>query len=463
MKNSLLVVIIIALIGAAYYLDQKEDVVDLAPNRLKGEKIFKIKLDDLREIHLPKTKLKNNKGKWLVTDLLYPVDRKLLGELVNRLNNIHVLKEIKVNEKVIDDFFKYQNHYIKLLSFEDNMEVRLGDVSQVTGHFYMQIYKNRQQKLYLCHDTTFFQGFYRTEEEANMQRYLGFKNLVLLTPKKLIEKKVLKDIDIDSLRKVSFEAISVEPFTMDIESNSTEPKTPAQIQKLNFRSSLKAIKENLFFEKFYERDDQILNKRISSTTFQFINKSKIEFELFGEMDKRNGYFLTITNDKTIYELDAKSISFFISQLSDFWLKKLLLPKTQFSGNDAFEIKLSQDNKKWYKFEVFDLKQFKIKSLQDNVTVNPEIQNFDQLFNLLFGQNQFKVATKLSVLDKKSKEELTKSGGVYIDIFGRKVFANKLNDIVYLLDLDKQLQYIYVKGAQDSIDFSTKHFFETKSK
>lgn len=463
MRNSILFALICILLGVAYYLDQKEDVVDLAPNRQKGEKIFKIELNDLREIHLPNTKMKNNKGEWFVTDLLYPVDKKLLGELINRLNNIHVLKEIKVNKNVIDDFFKYQNHYIKLLSFEDQIEVRLGDVSQVTGHFYMQIYKNRKQSLYLCHDTTFFQGFYRTEEEANMQRYLGFKNLVLLKPNKLIEKKTLKQIDIDQIKTISFESLSQDSFELDLSSNKSKPITPKQIEKVNFRGSLRAIKNNLFFDEFFELNEQILDRKISTTTFTLLDGSQIKYNLYGELDKRKGYFLSISDDKNIYSLNPKSISFFISQLSDFWVKKLILPKTIFSGDDSFRISLSKDGKKWYQFEVYDLKEFKVRSLNKKVQASKLINNYDQLFNLLFAQNQYKEATQLKVLTSKKKKEVMKDNeGVFVEIFERKVYINKLNDIVYLLDLDRDLLYTYVKGTEGSISFSTKDFYETSS-
>lgn len=463
MKYFSMIAIIAALLGAAYYLDQKEKVVDLSPNREKGEKIFKIELDDLREIHLPNTKLKNNKGEWLVTDLLYPVDKKVLGELINRLNNIHVLKEINVSDKVIDDFFKYQNHYIKLLSFEDKIEVRLGDVSQVTGHFYMQIYKNRKQGLYLCHDTTFFQGFYRTEEEANMQRYLGFKNLVLLKPTDLIERKIFKKIELDRLTEVSFESNSLESFSLNLLENTSKPNTPKNIQKMNFKKAIAFHKDSLLFDDFMELKNQVLDKKISSVQFKLDDGSLIEYELFGELDKKAGYYVSRSNDPMIYTFNPKTIGFFISQLSDFWIKRLDLPKTEFTGDDTFMLSLSANDKAWYEFEVYDLKEFKVRSKSKDVKASLEIQNYDQLFSIIFGQNNYKFATKLEVLkDKDLKSFITKSG-TYIKIFGRKLYVNKLNNIVYLLDLDKKLVFTYVKGITDDISFSPNQFFQLVSK
>lgn len=463
MKYTSLILIILALLGVSYYLEQKENVVDLSPNRAKGEKIFKIKLDDLREIHLPNSRLKVNKGEWLVTDLLYPVDKKILSELINRLNNIHVLKEINVNDKVVSDFFKYQNHYMKLLSFENEIEVRLGDVSQVTGHFYMQIYKNRKQGLYLCHDTTFFQGFYRTEEEANMQRYLGFKNLVMLKPMELIQKNILKPIDIDTLKSVSFESNSLEPFSIDIEKNTTNPPSHKNINKMNFKKVLKFHKESLFFDRFQKLGNRILAKNISSVEFVHLDGRKVVYELYGELDKKSGYFLTITDDEMVYELNAKTIAFFISQISDFWFKKLELPKTQFSGNDTFEILLSRDDKKWYKFEIYNLKSFKVRSLSPEVEVSLKTQGFDHLLQIIFARNNYQYATQLMPLSNQQKKELMTETGVFVKIFERRLFINKLNNIVYLLDLDKELVFTYVKGVTDSLSFSANEFFKSKAK
>ena len=101
MKNSVLFLILISLLGVAYYLDQREDVVDLSPKREKGEKVFSLNLNDLREIHLPNTKLKNFKNQWRVMDVNYLVDRPLLERVINRFNNIHVLKEINISRRCV--------------------------------------------------------------------------------------------------------------------------------------------------------------------------------------------------------------------------------------------------------------------------------------------------------------------------------------------------------------------------
>jgi hypothetical protein len=42
MKNLALFLVLLSLIGVAYYFDQKQDVIDLSPRREKGEKKFLI-------------------------------------------------------------------------------------------------------------------------------------------------------------------------------------------------------------------------------------------------------------------------------------------------------------------------------------------------------------------------------------------------------------------------------------
>jgi len=464
MKNFTLLLTLISLIGVAYYIDQREGVIELGPKRNQGEKIFSLDLKELREVHLPNVKMKNTANKWSVTDIQYPVDRVVLENVINRLNNIHVLKTIKTDESKINDFFIKQNHFIKLLGFQDEIEVRLGDVSDITGHFYMQVFKNQKGALYLCHDTTFFQGFYKTEVEANLQRYLGFKNLVLLKPFDLVERNIFKDIEPSEVNELSFSNVSGDNFLINFKSTETTPTTPEGIQLVSLEKSFELIKKNIKFEEFIKSSDQSFDKEISRLVIKTVENQKEEehvFTLYALMDRKSGYYLTYNKSDKVFIFTPKTINFFISSLSDFWVRKLILPKTKFEDSIAF--KMSADGKSWYDFEVYDLKEFKIKSLDNKVVASQNISNFNFLFNIVFAQNDFKVSEDLRKITDSEKNELLKTTGLYIELLGKKAFVMKKGIEVYLIDLDENLLYNYIKKTDHLSEFSPNQFFQSKSK
>lgn len=461
MKNSILFLILISLLGVAYYLDQREDVVDLRPKREKGEKVFSLNLNDLREIHLPNTKLKNFKNQWRVMDVNYSVDRPLLERVINRFNNIHVLKEIKVDKEVLDDFFKKQNHFIKLLSFEDNIEVRLGDVSDITGHFYMEIYLNQKKALYLCHDTTFFQGFYSTEEQANLQRYLAFKNLVLLKPFDLIQRNIFKDINPKEIASLNISNLRGNDFTLNFINKTTKPVTPKEIRVVNLIKSMEMVRDNLKFDSFIKFEDQILDRLVSEIEVKTVS-DEFKFELYAMLDRKGGYFLKYNKDsERIYEFNPSSIHFFTSKLSDFWVRKLELPPTKFK--DSFNMEMSRDGKRWFKFEVYDLNQFKVRSLSKEVVASKSISNYDLLFNLIFSQNDYKNAENVKKLSEKELNKLTRGQGTYVRLLNRTIYLTKKDVEFYLIDLDKHLLFNYIKNSDRLPSFGTNHFFQSISK
>jgi hypothetical protein len=371
-----------------------------------------------------------------------------------------VLKEIKVDEEILDDFFKDQNHFIKLLSFQDNIEVRLGDVSDITGHFYMQIYKNQKKALYLCHDTTFFQGFYNTEEQANLQRYLAFKNLVLLKPFDLIDKDIFRNINPKEISSLSISNLRGEDFTLDFKTRTTKPHTPKDIRLVNLVKSMEVIKSNLKFDSFITKKDQILDRLISEVSIKTVSDEH-RFELFAMLDRSGGYYLTYNKSDKIYRFNPDSIHFFTSKLSDFWIRKLELPPTKFE--DSFKMEMSSNNKDWYSFEVYDLKEFKVRSLDPNVEATKIISNFDLLFNLIFSQNDYKNSENIKLLTEQDIKSLTKKVGTFVKILDRRLFFTKKDVEFYLIDLDKNLLFNYIKNTERLEDFSSNHFFKRKLK
>ena len=55
-------------------------------------------------------------------------------------------------------FFVHQNHPFSIKTFDRELQFRLGDISSVTGYFYLEKFENGKSTLYLCRDGNFYEG-----------------------------------------------------------------------------------------------------------------------------------------------------------------------------------------------------------------------------------------------------------------------------------------------------------------
>lgn len=459
MKNLILLCILISLILLAYFYDDKQITQnDDGITREIGQQIFNFDLNKLTSLELPYSKVRLIEGQWIVTDKLYEADKSILNKVIERLNNIHVLRQLKVNPNELEDFFIDQNLFFKIETFEKSLEIRLGDVSESTGNFYMLVSRDGKQKLYLCHDTSFFEGFYRTEIEANLQRYLSLKNLVILKPLQLIDRKVFKDIDFEKVESIELKNTE-QQFSLNLTKNKTFPTPIEGLPEMDLK---KLLKEKMMSTRFIEIESlktQLFDNELSSLKV-FSNEETYDYVLYTLKDSEQGFFLVDEIKRKVFTLDSKNIGFMISNVDDFWSKRVMLPATSFKSNDTLKFFLGKSDKKLFPFEVYNLKNFTIRSLDKSISL---IENnlFNTLFAMIFAQGEFNQAFTVEKIE--NLELIKKYEGIFFELLGRKFFVFKHKGKLFLIDRDNSLQFLYLEADNISDKVSVDRIYREKSK
>jgi hypothetical protein len=434
-KNLFLIGLLSALISLAYvweHLEIKEKFK--AENNL--EKLLKLKNDDVVEISLKNSKLLKKDGQWIVGELNYSADNSKIKILLGALAGLSIVSEITLIEtKPADEYFLHQDHTFQVKTFSQDYSFRLGDVSPITGNFYLESYSLGQKKLFLVRNTNVYEGLYRNELESEFQKYLVLKNLVTAMPMDLIEAQFYPQLALDKIENIKIDNRINRWFELNFLNSDTQPKIYPGLEYKNLKQQFEKLWFNVKIEKFFELGKHVLSEKLSTIEIK-LHDSSVKFTLYGLMNDIPGYYAVIENEARIYQLDEKSRDFFFANVQDFWWKQHF-SKTLVNSLTKLDFKLGL-NGHFYSFEVPDIKLFEVRS--HDLRVNSvNAGNMNLLFNLIFNLVEFEEA-------KFIQQEFTKaqvdSISFDLELLDKKFKVRFLEYLIIVQDLSGKLEFAY---------------------
>lgn len=456
-KNASLFSILILILGFTYYWEELEikKVFNLTGNE---EKIILFNTSDVIEMTLKNTKLFKENGKWIVGDLNYRANEYKVQFILKTLNGIIKTKKIEnIDELKTKEFFKYQDHSFSIKTFKNEITFRLGDISSITGEFYIEKYELGQKELYLCRDINVYDGLYKNELEAEYQKYIYLKDLISSEPMQLISKSLLAEFELSKIRKIKIDNTFNRWFEVDFEKQVTNPLPYEGVDYISLNKALENLWKTVTVNKMFEVKGHILSNLLSTIELTNNAEEKIILKLYGLLDGNDGYFVKISTKEKIFKLDEKARLFFFANVQDFWDKRLNF-RIDLTLKDRLDFQLSDDAKEWFDFYVDDLEKFEIKS---KVAKSTNTANMNLLFNLLFSLTDFKEAKYIA---KESKPYKLKKGEfrLYTKLLGKSISIIFKESMIIVTDLDFKVEYFYPHKNKAINILNLKDFFDLNS-
>lgn len=454
-KNLFLLFLLFTLIGFTYYweeLDKKKKFT----SQTEYKKLFSFMSQDVMEINLTSLKLIKKESRWIIGELDYVASKTKVDYILKTLDGLKIISKLKVDSKKNEEFFIYQDHSFRIRTFDNEYFLRLGDISNISGFFYLELTLAGQKHLYLVKDDNIYEGLYKNALEAEFQKYIRFKKIITSAPQQLIDNNLLPDYKFNFLETVEIAAKSRPKFELNLKENTTIPQIFKKLKYKDLRQHFNSLFKSLNVESIKKIKTNVLSE-VQSSIKLIQENSSLELKLYGKLNDEVGNYITISNNDWIFSITDKSKKVFFVDVQDFWKKKFIYPRA-IHEYDRFIFELGERNNR-YKFKVDDISNFEIK-IDDNRLDSINTGNLNLLFNIMFNLVNFNessfIKNYLSTLDKT------------IPVFDLKLLNKRfkfqfLKYSIIVQDVDLELEYHFIHKNQSIMINDSTDFFTLKSK
>ena len=216
-KNISLFTILTILIGIAYYTEEIKKRDDSKSKLVKTlaikdfANITRLKLNDVSFVKI--------NDQWRIKDSKRSLDHNYFKILLQILKNLTIHKKINDPENEIGYIGSSQSKFEYKIG-NDVYKYILGDVSQITGNFYLKI----NNDIFISSDKSIYDSPYRNQLDLKLRKYVRFKKLLNSDRLDYLDKKLLYDLDYNKIVKVKVDNKLNRWFSLDLLNNSTYPK-----------------------------------------------------------------------------------------------------------------------------------------------------------------------------------------------------------------------------------------------
>ncbi len=432
-KNTSLGLCLVLLIGFAYFWEERGQKKFYTDN-VKEEKIVLFDVNSVVSLTLKNSKLIKNQNEWVIGELGYMANKSKVQFILKTLNGITKVKKIDVTDEKEKEFFIHQDHSFTVKTFNKEVTFRLGDISNVTGMFYIQKFELGKKELFLCRDINVYDGLYKNELEANYQKYIYLKDIVTANPMELISPKLIYGLNSQKLSKLKIDNKANRWFEVDFENNITTPKRYSGIKQLVFSQVFDSLWNMVSVDKIIDEEDLILSDQLSSVDIKLKSSKNHKIILYGLLNGEQGYYAKVDNSKIIYKINEKAKDFFFANVQNFWDKRLNLG-VDFKKLKRVEFQIGFDPREFHSFYIDDIDSFDIKSASGKKI---KVSNFNLLFNIILNLQTFKQAKYVV----ESPNKRASKHALYVNIFNKKLKIVFNTNMVIVSDLSEGLEFFY---------------------
>lgn len=299
-KNLGLFALLVSLLATAFYFEEikkpTEGNREIAKKRLL-KKDFKFS-----KITLPNTTFVQ-KGEWRVLDLDFPASEKRFKLLANILIELQVLEELP--KKMAQEVFLKTKIPFTLSSSNRDFNITLGDVSEISGNFYLAV----GEQVYVVQDNTAYTDVYSSELDLKLKKYLRFKSLLEASSNFYIEKNLFhKSID-SKLKFAKIDSKRNRWYTIDIKSNTLTPAPYVGVRLKNLEATLKYYLRQVQIKKLVETKQNVLTNLVSEVAIGTQDQTIIA-KLFMGLNGNYGRFVRLSNSERVFEVEEEGSDLF---------------------------------------------------------------------------------------------------------------------------------------------------------
>jgi hypothetical protein len=449
MKKNLILLGLLSLIIAFTFFWEEKGGKNAFNSSRKNGKLIQFDLSTVTQLTLKKTKLYIFKKKWMVGEINFPANKNYVDQVLKTLNGLVIVKEIKELGN-IGDFFKYQNHSFSIKSFNGERFFRLGDISEVTGEFYLEETINGSRRLYLMKDINSYEGVYKSEKEAEFQKYVQLVGIIRLSALKLATTTVIPNDIISEIQSVKIDEVYKDSTIIDFRNKTI---VPALYKSLNIKNPYDSFLSlnNSKVISLYELDNSKLSLLYKSILIKISGGIEVPLYLYNMYNGKKGYFISHPVYKKIIQIDSVKNSLFSLNQQLFLDKRFSLFKSLIDKK-SFEFTLFK-SKKRFNFKIKDVQSFVYSSAHK---FNKESLNM--LFNILLNNKRFTEADFIA-----PRESVQLSPQISLSIEGQEYSLSLKNGIINILEHSSNTIFTFIRSEIPLKSFNIEEFIYNNTK
>jgi len=432
-KNISLGALLLLLITFAYYWEEVGNK-SLFVKDATGEQIVLFDVNSVVSLTLKHAKIIKNENEWSIGDLGYMANKGKVQFILKTLNGITKVKQLKVTDDKEKEFFVHQDHSFTVKTFNDEVTFRLGDISNVTGMFYIQKFQYGKKELFLCRDINVYDGLYKSEFEANYQKYIYLKDIITSSPMNLISPRLIFGLGSDKIKSIKIDNKTNRWFDVNFEESVTTPAKYNGLDYLSFSQTFDTLWNTIKVSRIINEPNLIISDELSSIEIKLKSDKVHNIKLYGLLNSENGYFAKVDQNDLIYVIDEKAKDFFFANVQDFWDKRTSYG-IDFKNIKRVDFKIGVNVDKMFDFYINDIESFDIKTLAG---VKLKISNFNMLFNIILNLQSFKQAKYVVNSISKHKSDFS----IFVHIFNKKLKIYFKRNMIIVSNIDSKMEYFY---------------------
>lgn len=445
-KHLFLMCILSSLVVFTYFFEEKGKTLK-ENSRIERKSLIK-KLDDINFISLPNISFKRDKTntKWRVISDNRDISNLVFNEFLLIISSLRVESIIEQPED-IESYFKLQDKTLIVERDDKKVNYRFGDVSQLTGHFYVL----SNGVLYICSDRSSLDSPYRSELDLKLRKFLRLKKYLEASVIDFIDKRFFTPKHFLTTTKLVVDGVRNRWFEIDLVKNMTRP---APYKGVSVKENLKIETHKLLKMFQYQRRLKFSKDFVSTSSGSLelfsVENSKSTFHLYNTYNGRFGRYIHEVGSPYIYELIGIKTNLFYLNVQSFW-DKTFIHNVDLNTLDQFIFDVSLENDKFFQFIVNDVRnKFTISSLEESVEFDKTKMNF--LFNLLFNLIDFKEADYIEENIILSQEH----SSIRVKLFNKIYGISKNKNLITVVDHSLRIKFFFNYSSQELGET----FFET---
>lgn len=423
--NIILAFIFFALLGVAFYTEEvykKKSIEEAALSRSLLKKF------DFKKIHFPHSVLVHNDTIWEDKEINWPLSQKKVDFFLKILNSVEIRGVVK--EGNAEQFFRKSRIQFAVEDYKGEKQVFvMGDASETTGRFYLQ--NKDSNEIYICQDTSHMDVPYSSERDFELKKYMRLKYILEQGRHAFWESNFLEALKIQKLKTVQFDSNRNRSFELNFIQNTTKPTIPSSLSYKDIRNVFESYFKQIRVVEIIDRGQNILTDKMSQIAIE--SETPYVLKYFAGLNEQIGRYILVEGLEYIFRVEMEQDNVFYLSPHHFWLKKFQY-NVDFQSLDKLNFELSFDGNSFFQFQVYDLANFKLRSLT-SATFSQVHMNV--LFNLILNLVDFSEATYVEP-DKTEPPQ------------DRKILYVKMLDARYAIWVDGKS--IIVKDQKNGLNF-----------
>ncbi|MBL7663941.1 MAG: hypothetical protein JNM93_02320 [Bacteriovoracaceae bacterium] len=417
MKNSVLLVLLIALLGLAYVLEEYIPKRNLLEEKTQHSMI---KLNRFERIDLKNVTIIKENNNLRIMNTIFPISNEKMAKLVEALSNIRIIKKIENNvddEAFIKEIFNADSLSFTVTSDNVSTVYTIGSEPSLTGHFYVSRQVGYQAEFFLCRDDSLYDGVYQSQEDVELKRFYRLYQLLSSQLLDFVEPLIFPSAYFSKVKVAEIKNNRNRFYQVNFHNKSTIPEI-LQSMNYNERYFLHFLQEfqQMKLKNIYENKNA-LDEMLAEVTFD----RNLDVRLYKKYSGKEGYFISFSDSLFVFEIGEYQAKLFFSNVQDFWDKKLtFLSKIDNLKNFEFFITFFESSEeKKYLVRIVDDKNLNLEVI-DHSELRPVREKFVQLIKILFSIDNFFMAERVEPYTHQFYEENKKFREIRLGVQGRNI-------------------------------------------